>query len=29
MIGVTRSQGWAVAYAIETIPTAQAYLRTA
>lgn len=27
--GVTTSQGWAVAYAIETIPTAAAYLRAA
>ena len=29
MIGVTRSQGWAVAYAVETIPTAAAFLRAA
>lgn len=27
--GVTRSQGWAVAYAIESIPTAREYLRAA
>jgi hypothetical protein len=27
--GVTASQGWAVAYAIEAIPTAAAYLRAA
>lgn len=27
--GVTRSQGWAVAYAIETIPTAAQFLRAA
>lgn len=27
--GVTTSQGWAVAYAVETIPTAAAYLRAA
>ena len=27
--GVTASQGWAVAYAIETIPAAQAFLRAA
>ena len=27
--GITTSQGWAVAYAIETIPTAAAYLRAA
>jgi hypothetical protein len=27
--GVSRSQGWAVAYAIENIPTAAAFLRAA
>lgn len=27
--GVTTSQGWAVAYAIESIPTAAQYLRAA
>lgn len=27
--GVTRSQGWAVAYAVETIPGAAEYLRAA
>lgn len=27
--GITRSQGWAVSYAIESIPTAREYLRAA
>lgn len=27
--GISRSQGWAVAYAIDTIPTAREYLRAA